>query len=133
MSCEFRDGRPDASSKILNSVEGASQYAGHAEVLDVGPGRARVLKAGKIPCGVWVREAEGQWMRKDKSARALRGFQGCAEVGVDLGSVAAYTVEDTCSGKVVADIGIKGKSVEQSEFVAKLNRPVDMISSIVCR
>ena len=133
MSCEFRDGRPDSSSKILNSLDGINQGASRADACDVGRARPRVLKAGKAPCGVWVREAEGRWMRKDKSARALRGFQGCAEVGNDLGSVVAYTVEDNCSGRVIANIGVKGKSIEHPEFVAKLNRPVDIISRIICR
>ena len=45
--------------------------------------------------------------------------------------VARYKVEDNCSGKVVANIRVKGRSIDDPAFVAKLNRPVDIVSRII--
>ena len=120
MSCEYRDGRPEVSAKVLALSEPQACES-------LAPASEKLIKRGG-----WFRESDGRWMRKDKGARALRGFQGCAEAGIDIETVVGYVVEDNYSGKKLADIDVRGRTIDDPVFIANFHRPVDIVSRITC-
>ena len=118
MSCEYRDGRPASSSKVIATV---------------GPERSsKSVRKEVAKPGVWVQEGLGRWTKKDKGARALRGFQGCIEAGIELKDVIHYNVNDTYDGKVVAAVNVRGRKASDAAFTARLHKPTDIVTELIC-
>ena len=58
---------------------------------------------------------------------------GCLEAGVPIEDVVEYVVYDENSRKVIANIGVRGKSCKDPSFTARIGGPKDIATRIVCR
>ena len=130
MSCGFRDGRPESSAKILAST---SRVRPSPESTAANQAKSETTSTARRRRSDWSEGERGVWTRRDKGARALRGFQGCVEAGVHVEDVAEYTVYDERSHEVIANVGVRGKSGKDPSFTAKIDGPRDIITRIICR
>ena len=147
VSCEFRDGRPDCSSKIISSTYATTTSSLSTSTSTITytsaipnkfsesrPGQRQternVMSAQQ---GVWTKGESGEWTRRDRGARALRGFQGCEAAGISIRQLQEYVVMNEHIGQVLPNVNPRGKSVKDPAFTARLNGPFDIVNRIGCK